>query len=390
MHQYPEYAADLFDDEAILTPYHHYTSIRDAGPVVHLSATNALAVGRFDDVRAALMDNQRFISSKGVGLNTVLNGMGIEGTLTSDPPRHAEFRRTLIQPMTAKALTTISEQVQAEADGLIDRLVETGSFDGVKDLAMHLPVEIVAKLVGLPADLRANMLDWAAAAFDTLGPIEHPRVQASMEIGLGLVDFMANVERDRMHPGGWADQLYQAADRGDITPDMVPGMLVDYVVPSLDTTVAATSHMLYQFGSNPEQWDLFLSDPSLARNAIDETLRIESPIRGFARLTAEDVEIGGVMVDKDTRIFLLYASANRDERHWVDPDRFDIERADLKKQMAFGFGIHLCAGQYLARLEMTCLLNAMAKRVKRIEVKNPHFKLNSSLRIHESLDVTFN
>ncbi len=389
MTQYPSYEADLFTEEGILTPYHHYKAIRDLGPIVHLAATDVLTLGRFDDVRKVLMDNKRFLSGKGVTVNSQFNSLGIETTLNSDRPRHKQFRDTLMKPMSPKALAQLKERVENEANGLIDRLVEAGRFEGVKDLATYLPVTIVAILVGLPADLRENMLDWAAASFDSFGPADNPRVANSMEVGLGLVKFMGSISREKMLPGSWADQLYQAADRGDITPEMVPAMLVDYVAPSLDTTIAATSQMLHQLGQNPSQWELLVKDPSLVPNVIEETLRIESPIRGFARVAEEDVEIDGVKVEKGSRLFLLYGSANRDERQWDNPETFDIQRKNVKKQMAFGFGIHQCAGQHLARLEITCLLNAMIKKVKRIEVSNPEYKANSFLRILESLDVSF-
>ena len=384
----PVYDGDLFSEQGILDPYPHYKAIRDLGPVVHLSASDVPTVSRYDDVRAVLMDKERFISGKGVTLNNAVNGLGAGTTLMSDPPQHTQLRSVLIKPMTPKALAEMTDRVQAEADGLIDRLVEKGSFDGVKDLAMYLPITIVSILVGLPEDVRGNMLEWAAASFDSFGPM-NDRVQGSLKVSMGVMEFLGKVSRDIVLPGSWADQLYEAVDQGHIDMDSLRPMLIDYITPALDTTIAGTSQFLNQFGQNPDQWDLLINDPSLIRNAIEETLRIESPIRGFARVAAEDVKVAGVPVPKDTRLLILYGAANRDERKWDDAGKFDIQRSDVRKHMAFGFGIHQCAGQHLARLEMTCLLNAMVTRVKRIEATNAEYAVNSALRVLSKLDTTF-
>lgn len=138
---------------------------------------------------------------------------------------------------------------------------------------------------------------------------------------------------------------------------------------------------------NPHQWELLQGDPSLMSNAIEECVRIESPIRGFTRLTTGPVEVDGTALPSGARVLLLYASANRDERRWDQPERFDIAR-DTDGHMGFGAGRHACAGMHLAKLEITCLMRAMLRRVKSFEAGAPVRAVNNLLRGLESLPVT--
>jgi cytochrome P450 len=182
--------------------------------------------------------------------------------------------------------------------------------------------------------------------------------------------------------------LFTAADEGRLDPGDVAGMLIDYVAPSLDTTILGTGHLLYQLGRHPEQWELVRSDPALAPHAIDEALRLESPVRAFTRVAVEDYDAGGTVIPAGDRVLIMYAAANRDERRYPDPDRFDVTR-DAKDHLGFGAGVHRCAGSYLAELEMESLLRAMRARVRRIEVGEPIVALNNVLRGYGGFRVSF-
>lgn len=381
----PTCDVDIFGEPCILNPHPHYKTIRDLGPIVELSSHNTLCAARYEDVRAILMNKNVFISSRGVSLNEFINQNLVGTVLSSDPPRHTRIRKTLVKPLQPQALEAIKSRIQSEADALIDDLISKQSFDAVTDLASHLPISIVSTLVGLPEEGRDSMLAWAAAAFDAAAPMEIPRVQAAMPIAGGAFEYMAAVKRDQLTPGSWADQLFEARDRDDIDEDMLVPMMIDYMTPSLDTTIAGIAQMLKLFGEHPEQWKMLKQDPALAQNAVEEVLRMEAPIRGFARVANQDTEISGVPLESGARIYAIYGSANRDERYWENPDAFDVQRANARRHIAFGYGIHQCAGQHLARLEMRCILEAMLQRVNRIEVTNPKYVVNSALRVLASM-----
>lgn len=383
----PHYDVDLYGDDVIASPHPHYRAIRDLGPAVWLPQNGIWAVGRFADVRALLRDHATFSSAHGVAVNDTVNEASIGNTVTSDPPEHTAMRSIVRTPLATPSLQAVAPRIQAEADALVERLVEQGSFDAITDLARHLPVTIVSELVGLPEEGRANMLRWASATFNALGPM-NARAQEAMP---GVAELRAYCERpetvEGLRPDGWAAAIWRAADRGAIPTERCPVMMRDYISPSLDTTILATGSLIWLFGRHPDQWDRVRADPSLIPNAINEAVRLESPIRGFTRFVTRDTSIDGIELPAGARVVALYASANRDERKWVDPERFDVTR-DVRDHLGFGFGVHVCVGMHLARLEMTALLTALARKVGRFELGVPGVAMNNVLHGFDTLPVS--
>lgn len=365
----PSINIDLFSDEAIADPYPLYMQIRDAGPVVWLENYEMWAISRFDDVRAALRADSTLLSGEGVAVNPALNGTGRKNSLVSDGDEHRRLRSAVMKPMMPSALRDIRERMQQLSDELVDRLLAMDEFDAITDFAQHLPVSAVSFLVGLPEAGRERMLHWAAAGFNSLGPMNE-RGQASFPDLLAGLEYITALDREELDPAGWAAGLYRAVDEGLIDADEAQILVFDYVVPSLDTTILGTGHMLYQLGRNPEQFDKVKNDPSLIPSVIHESLRIGTPVRAFTRLADTDYREGDVFVPAGDRVVVLYGAANHDERHYPNPEAFDIERA-AKDHVAFGNGVHRCAGAHLAELEMHCLLAAMVRKVTTIEVGDP-------------------
>lgn len=383
----PTYNYDLYSDEGIVNAYEHYRRIRDLGPVVELTATGALAVGRYQNVRAILLDHTRFVSSKGVALNDATNKAAAGIPLTSDPPEHKRLRRILDEPLTRLAVAKLREQIENEADALIERLAARGSFDGVRDLAQILPVSIVSSLVGLPEEGRDSMLAWAAASHDVNGPV-NSRTKKGAETFYGMIEYVTSkVTPQNVRPGSWAAEIYKAAEEGRISHEEVSRLIISYVVPSLETTISATGHMLDLFGRHPDQWRILKDNPELIPNVVEEVLRVRTPVRSLARYAVENVVVDGFEIPKGKFVVVLYASANRDERKWQDPERFDITRANARDHLAFGIGIHRCPGQYLAKLEITSLLKAMVQRFDSLEIGNPVFENNNILSYLSALPV---
>src|SRR5262249_19621129 len=153
--------------------------------------------------------------------------------------------------------------------------------------------------------------------------------------------------------------VLEAAARGDIEPDRVAPLLVGYLAPSLDTTISGISSAVWLLAQNPDQWEVLRGDRSLVANAFNEALRLEAPSRSFTRVTTRETRLGDVELPEGARVVILYASANRDETHFHDADRFDVTRPNASDHLGFGFGTHSCAGQGLARMEAHSLLNAL-------------------------------
>lgn len=385
--QAPASDTDLFSDEVLPDPYPTYARLRELGPVVWLSRIGFFLLTRYDEVRAALADPATFSSAHGVMMNERMNEASRGVLLCSDGAEHDAMRKVLGAPLTPKALKQLTERIDTEAEALIDRLVFKGRIDAATELAQYLPVTIVSELVGLPSEGRARMLVWAQAVFDCFGPLNARTIAGFPILEEMLRYVMAECVPARLNPEGWAARIWEAAERGDIRREQCPAMMMDYIGPSLDTTIFATQSAIRLLAEHPDQWDLIRDDPSLIPNAINEVVRLESPIQHFSRLVREDTELGGVRLRGGSRVIVSFAAANRDPRKWDNPDDFDVRRR-VVNHLGFGFGVHQCAGANLARLEIKALLSALARRVRRIELHEAERCLNNVLRGHIRLDVT--
>lgn len=383
----PALDIDLWDDDAVLDPYPHWKLMRDLGSVVYLEKHGFYALPRYAEMKNALGDWQTFSSAQGAMLNQVMNEAGAGATLHSDPPVHTRQREIVGRPLTPKALQEMDSLLQRTADELVERLVAQKTLDAVTDLAEYLPMSIVSRQVGLPEQGRNRMLFWAKATFECSGPMNE-RAQAAWPTFQEAIAYSFDPGLpDRLVPGGWAAELWKAAAMGNIAPEKCPALTLDYWAPALDTTIAAIASAVWLFGRFPEQWRLLRKTPSLMSRAINEVLRLESPISYFSRVVTRDVEMEDVLIPKGARVLMMYGSANRDERKWDDAEQFDIRRSSAD-QLAFGYGNHLCLGLALARMEMRALFSALAERVEYFELGEMRRMLNNMLRQIETLPVT--
>jgi cytochrome P450 len=383
----PSYGPDIYTDSALAEPYEHYRAIRDAGPAVWLDSHDAYAIARYAEARAVLADDTSYLSANGIALNEPANSAILGCTLASDGDLHARLRRVVAHRLTPRALHPMRDLIQTQADALVDELVERGSFDAVTDLARALPLSIVPDFVGWPTDGREHLLEWAGANFDSFGPLNE-RGLAAMPLCGAMAGFAAEtVQTGNVLPGSLAAGVLEAVDRGEVTPEQSMMLMLDYIAPSIDTTISAIGSAIWLFAEHPDQWQLLRDDPSLIASAFNEILRFESPIRAFGRRVGTATRIGDVDIDAGAQLLVIYASANRDERQWDSPDVFDVTR-DARAQLGFGYGVHACAGQSLARMETESLLTALARRVGSFEIGEPIRALNNLIRAFGALPVT--
>jgi cytochrome P450 len=383
----PVYKPDIYSVNAIVNPYPHYRRLRDLGPIVWLTKHKVYALPRYAESRAVLLDDKTFLSGHGVALNRIANRISRGTTLNSDGVEHDQRRKLLAHRLLPRSLRAISAGVDATAAAVVAAALNKGEIDGVNDLAAALPLAVVPDLIGWPRDQRDHLIEWGGATFDVLGPLNWQAIKA-MPGAFRMLLFARRVVRQRTFlPGSMADELLLAADQGELSHAECPALMVDYLAPSIDTTMSAISNALYLFASHPDQWQLLKDEPTLMANAINEVLRYEPPLRAFARRAGQPTEIGGVRIRSGARVLVMYASANRDEREWEQPAVFDITR-DAGRQIGFGQGAHACAGQSLARLETTAMLRALIERVDRIEVtSSPTWAINNIIHRHERLPL---
>jgi cytochrome P450 len=222
--------------------------------------------------------------------------------------------------------------------------------------------------------------------FNCFGPM-NARARNAMPVLSEMMQYArSHAVPGKLKPGSWAEAIHHAAAAGEVPPEAVPVMMIDYMGPSLDTTIFASG--VWLFANCPDQWDLLRADPSLIPAAINEILRMEAPVQGFSRYVARDYDLDGVALQQGSRAIMFYGAANRDPRQFSDPDRFDIRRDNAGRHLAFGTGPHMCLGMNLARLEMRALYTALARKVKRFHIEAEQRALNNILRGFSKLIVT--
>ena len=393
----PELDIDPYAEANLIDPYPMHKRIRDAGPAVRLTPyPGLLACAGHQQVHAVLNDHENFISSAGVGLanfNLEAPFRPKSLILEADPPLHTQTRAVLSRILSPKAVMQVRPTFTAEAEALIDRCLAQsqaqGSIDAIHDLAERYPLKVFPDAVGVSSEGRENLLIYGDLVFNSMGPRNALLAKAAQRMAPATDWVMAHCLRENLRPGGFGEQIYQAADAGQISHEQAPLLVRSFLSAGIDTTVNGIGNVLYALAHHPEEYALLRADPSLARAAFDEGLRWESTAQIFFRTAGRNCRIDDVPVAMNTKILCLLGAANRDPARWPDADRFDISRRP-SGHVALGSGIHGCVGQAVARLEGEVVLAAIAQRVARIEVAGAHTRrLNNTLRALDTLPLRF-
>lgn len=351
----PQLRLDLFAPASLRDPVADYRRLRDAGAVVRLARPDVCAIARYTDVDTALQAAGTLVSGAGVGFGAAPAPAGLLDVQQSDGESHARLRTEVIRPLSPLGLRALRVELKATVRRRVAALAGSGWFDAMAGLAGCLPEAVIADAVGIPAAGREQIADWAAAASSLVGPT----VPAADRAALAQARrFLAALDTDNVRPGSWAGDLLAAGRDGRLSPAEALAAVSAYVLPGLQTTTLATGHLLHNLATHPAQWALLRADAARIPGAVLESVRRDTVVRWFARVAAAPYRVGGHELPVGTRVMLLFGSANRDERHYPDPDAFDITRV-AHDHLAWGRGPHACAGMHLARIEMEVLLEAL-------------------------------
>lgn len=386
----PRLDIDPFDRAFLADPFAAHPHLRDAGPLVFLPAIGCFAMARHAEVQAALKDWESFVSGRGVGLSDFLTETPWRPPsllLEADPPLHDRTRGLMNRIASLGALRAVMPQWQAKADALVARLVGTGSFDAVPALAEAFPLSVFPDLIGLRQDGRENLIPYATVAFNAFGP-RNALLAETMEAAREATEWVAqSCKRELLCPGGWGMQVYEAADRGDCTHDEAERLVRSFLTAGVDTTVNGIATLVHAFAAFPDQWRKLRETPGLAKKAVEESLRWGGTVQTFFRTTSRPVDVAGHVIPEGAKVLLFLAAANRDPRKWDDPDRYDIART-ASGHVGFGFGIHQCLGQMVARMEAEAVANALLSHVGEIRATGPiRRRLNNTLHAIGELPV---
>jgi cytochrome P450/ferredoxin-NADP reductase len=386
----PELDVDPFSDEFLTDPYAHHVQLREAGALFRLSRYGIWGMARHAEVSSALQDFSTFCSGRGAGLTDFVKEKPWRPPsiiLEADPPLHTRTRGVLGKVLSRPALARLKDNMAREAEALLDEVLTRSHFDAVPALAQAFPLRVFPDAVGLVREGRENLLPYGDMAFNAFGP-RNALFEASMRKAAEVTAWIvAQCRREALSPDGFGAQIYAEVDNGTIS-EQEAGLLVrSLLTAGLDTTIHGIGHALHCFVAWPDQWRALRRNPARVREAFEEVLRFVSPVQTFFRTTTRDVEVAGHTIPEGEKVLLFLAAANRDPRRWEEAERFDTER-DASGHVSFGYGIHQCVGQMVARMEAETLLGALAKRVESFELDGAAaFRLNNTLRSLESLPV---
>jgi cytochrome P450 len=380
----PQTDIDLWSDEVLLDPYPSFREIRNLGPVVYMTSMSMHAVSRYDDVRAGLRDWRRLTSAEGQAFNSLINEKTKENVLCVDPPRHDELRDVLWRGLSPGALHSYESYINELARRYVSEITVAGRFDAA-ELARRFPIEVVAHVVGLPDHVRDQLADWGISAFNSTGPW-NPRAESSL-ISISEADSVISaLTAQDMREGSIGRAIAEAAEKGEMSESERMEFLSDLTLPATDTTISAVGCVVSQLALNSDNWASFCRQPGNALSVVNEGLRFEAPLQAVTRVAREPFSVGGKHIEGGERVALLIGSANRDERHYPEPDVFDPFR-DPRDHLSFGLGPHTCVGAALARLELQALCSAMAETLKTLDAGEPEYFVTNSGRRLARLEV---
>jgi len=395
-------AIDFNDNAFTSNPYPAYKMLREAeGPcwLAHSQSNSKLPgmwlVSRYDDVAAVIRESAS-LSKQLTRVRTPESITPMDTTiLNQDPPEHTRLRGLVQQAFTPEHIRKLSPRIEHMVDTLLSRLLVAGGGDIVEDLAVPLPMMVIADFIGLPFEDHLMFRRWAehvlrgydSGVRNTDGYLGYKNAVAEME------DYFNQLieSRRRQPTGDLISSIIEARDKHDrLSGDELLSMAMLLLVSAHETTTNMLSSGMLALLQNPEQFRLLQSHPEHLPSAIEEMLRFESPIqRATFRITTRPCEFAGRQFQPGEQITAILGAANRDPSQFPDPDRFDITRTP-NRHLAFGMGIHICLGAFLARTEARIAFGEISRRMPgiRLASQQPVWNNKKLFRGLHSLPVT--
>jgi cytochrome P450 len=364
-----------YDPEVQRDPYPLFKRLRDEAPIYFNPDMNFWALTRYDDVLAALLDPTTFISGMGVTLDGA--GREIPFLIQTDRPDHTWLRKLLSRLFTPRRVAELEPFMRRVASQYLDEARGRDRFDVIHDFAWRFPLDVISELIGLPEELRPTIRDLSIrAGFRDPDPAKGGRMsEDAMAAAMGMMKlFYELVVERRKHP---QDDIISGLIAAEVTDDdgktrklsdeLITAQFQLLAVAGHETVTNLIGNGTLALWQHPDQRAELVRDPSFIPRAVEEMLRWDNPAPPSGRWTMRDVEMHGTTIPANSRVMLYTASAHHDERHYGNPEVFDIHRVS-DRPLVFGFGIHMCLGANLARLEARVAFEEFLARFPRYEV----------------------
>jgi cytochrome P450 len=361
---------DPYDKSIVANPYPAYRELRDEAPVYRNERLDVWALTRYEDVLAAHLDPATFSSAMGVTIEGT--DAGAPYLISKDPPFHSWHRKIVSRVFTPRRIGDLEPFIRARAGELLDAGLVDGRIDVVEDFSIRLPLDVISELVGIPEEHREVIHLESDLVADARGRMDLEAVGTHIEAMRAVLRDQV-VERRRNPGDDVISLLIQSPvvdDDGTETfldDDELSFRFIELAFAGHETVAKLIANAVVALAWYPDQRRELVADPSLLPGAVEEMLRWDPPSHYQGRWTTRPVELHGVTIPQDSRVVLITAAATHDERVFADPELFDIHRR-VDRHVSFGFGIHLCLGAALARLEMRIAFEELLARLPDFEL----------------------
>jgi cytochrome P450 len=381
---------DHMDPQWTQDPYKIWSEIRQADcPIAHTERYGGVYLPTtFADMREITNDTAHFSSRQVVVREAQPLVAGGAPPITSDPPRHRLARMVLMPPFAPHAVKKLIPMTRALCDDLIDNFADRGHCDGAVEYAQHIPVHLIAHMLGVPEDDADQFRAW-------INLILVDGITDDLSMNRGLLEitgyFADHLAARRRDPGEdlisyLAQQTYE--DGEPFKDNHILGSLRLVLIAGIDTTWSAIGTTIWHLAQHPGQRRRLIGEPALMRQAVEEFLRAYAPVT-MARLIVQDTEINGCPMKAGEMLMLPFPAANRDPAMFERPDDVILDREDAHRHAAFGMGIHRCIGMHLARMELTVAITRLLERIPDFRLAGETTWSRGAIRGPRSLPLAF-
>lgn len=367
---------DIFEPSFVANPYPGYSEIRESEcPIAHTDRyEGSWLPTRYEDVVAIAQEYEVF-TSRGILVMPPPPGQA-EGAyggvaappITSDPPDHHWHRRLILPVFAPQAVAKYEQSTRDLCNSLIDEFIDKGTADAAADYAQHIPVRVISNMLGVPLDMEDKFTGWVRGVLENMHDVEL-RKRSRLAI---IEYFLAQVEDRKKNPreNDLISELMNTEVDGKKVPiEYVLGVCNLMLVAGIDTTWSAIGSVMWHMAQHPEHRKQLRENGDLWPTAIEELLRVYAPVT-MARIVDRDTEFQGCPMKAGDRVLMAFPAANRDPRQFENPDEVILDR-EHNRHVAFGSGIHRCAGSNLARLEVRVALQTWLARIPEFELVDP-------------------
>ena len=405
-----EFAGSLMDPAIQQCPFPMYKTMRETAPVMYVEAMDLYMVTSYDLLMEVMKnpkvysnraqmgkpragvtcpEAERIVAEDGYGRNapTIVN---------NDQPGHTFYRGLVDGAFRAGRIRRMEEYIDETVEALIDQIIDKEECDAVTDIAVPIPMYVIADQLGVPRTEFRRFKEWSDAWVIGLGlPVPDEELINAAKLVVEMQHYMiARLNERRAEPqDDILSDLAQAVDPdgNPLSDEELLSMIEQILVAGNETTTNGIANGILQLADDQELQDRLRSNPAEIKKFVEEILRFESPVQGLFRYTTEDTVLNGMEIPKASTLMIRYASGNRDEDKFEDGDNFNIERGNSGAHMAFGSGIHHCVGSQLARAEMMASFRHMLDRFEKFELAIPrddiHYHFSLALRGPQSVPL---